>query len=89
MANNLITIHFNNWDIIIDNIFLPAHICRIQAGTESQNYVYVCMYIWWVGSAFISSSSSSPFSLEEGSYQNFVGAVPRDLSIYDIISAIR
>ena len=40
-------------------------------------------------SAVISSSSSSPSSLEEGSSQTCVGAVPRDLSLYDIMSGIR
>ena len=38
-----------------------------------------------VGSAVISSSSSSPSSVEEGSSQTCVGAVPRDLSLYDIM----
>ena len=40
-------------------------------------------------SAVISSSSSSSISLEEGSSQTCVGAVPRDLSLYDILSGIR
>ena len=40
-------------------------------------------------STFISSSSSSPSSLEEGSSRTCVGAVPRDLSLYDIMSGIR
>ena len=44
----------------------------------------------WVGvSAVISSSSYSPSSLEEGSSRTWVGAVPRDLSLYDIMSGIR
>jgi len=49
----------------------------------------MCIYVWWVGSAFISSSSSSSVSLEEGSSRTCVGAVPRDLSLYDIMSGIR
>ena len=40
-------------------------------------------------STVISLSSSSPSSLEEGSSQTCVGAVPRDLSLYDIMSGIR
>ena len=40
-------------------------------------------------SAVIFSSSSSPSSLEEGSSRTCVGAVPRDLSLYDIMSGIR
>merc|ERR1712105_89799 len=38
--------------------------------------------------AVISSSPSSPSSLEEGSSQSSVGAVPRDLSLCDIMSGI-
>ena len=44
---------------------------------------FVCL------STIISSSSSSSVSLEEGSSQTCVGAVPRDLSLYDIMSGIR
>ena len=48
---------------------------------------------WFVGgggmSAFITSSSSSASSVEEGSSRTCVGAVPRDLSLYDIMSGIR
>ena len=44
----------------------------------------MCVY----GSAVISSSSSSPSSVEEGSSRTCVGAVPRDLSLYDIMSGI-
>ena len=44
-------------------------------------YMFVCV-------AFISSSSASPSSLEEGSSGTCVGAVPRDLSHYDIKSGI-
>ena len=40
-------------------------------------------------SAVISSSSSSLSSLEERSSQTCVEAVPRDLSLYDIMSGIR
>ena len=40
-------------------------------------------------SAVISSSSPSPSSVEEGSSRTCVGAVPRDLSLYDIMSGIR
>merc|ERR1711909_208027 len=43
----------------------------------------------WVVSAVISSSSSSPSSVEEGLSRTCVGAVPRDLSLYDILSGIR
>ena len=65
--------------------FLPARTQRVQAGTESRIYVsiFVCM------SAVISSSSSSTVSLEEGSSRTCVGAVLRDLSLYDIMSGIR
>ena len=69
-------------------VFLSARTRRVQAETESQNsdYMYVNM---WVGvSAVISSSSSSPSSIEEGSSRTCVGAVPRDLSLYDIQSGI-
>ena len=40
-------------------------------------------------STVISSSSSSPSNVEEGSSRTCVGAVPRDLSLYDIMSRIR
>ena len=40
-------------------------------------------------SAFISTSTSSPSSVEEGSSRTCVGAVPRDFSLYDIMSGIR
>ena len=50
------------------------------------NLNYVCRYVSM--STVISSSSSSPSSVEEGSSQTCVGAVPRDLSLYDIISGI-
>ena len=63
--------------------FLPAHTPRVQAGTESE----LCLFLGL--SAVISSSSSSPSSLEEGSSQTCVWAVPRDLSLYDIMSGIR
>ena len=69
----------------INFLFLPARICRIQAGTESQKSVPLSVCL----SAVISSSSSSPSSLEEGSSRTCVGAVPRDLSLYDIMSGIR
>ena len=65
--------------------FLWARTRRLQAGTESQNYVCLSVCV----SAFISSSSSSSVSLEEGLSQTCVGAVPRDLSLYDIMSGIR
>ena len=45
---------------------LPARTRRVQAGTESQNYVYIYMCVYMGVSAVISSSSSSPSSLEEG-----------------------
>ena len=81
-----ITIDFVLYLYTIDHVsFLPVHARRVQAGTESQKSVY----IWWVVSAVISSSSSSPSSVEEGSSQTCVGAVPRDLSLYDIMSGIR
>ena len=56
---------------------------------ESQNSVYMFVCMWEGMSAVISSSSSSPSSLEEGSSWICVGAVPRDLSLYDIMSGIR
>ena len=58
---------------------------RGRAETGSHNFVsmYVCL------SAVISSSSSSPSSVEEGSSRTCVGAVLRDLSLYDIMSGIR
>ena len=62
---------------------------RVQAGTESQNSVYMCIYMFVGLSAVISSSSSSHSSLEDGSSRTCVGAVPRDLSLYDIMSGIR
>ena len=53
----------------------------------------LCIYIWWVGgwvgSTVISSSSSSPSSLEEGSSWTYVEAVPRDLLLYEVMSWIR
>ena len=70
---------------LIIHFFLPARTRRVQAGTESHNSV--CGYLSM--STVISSSSSSPSSLEEGSSQTCVGAVPRDLSLYDIMSGIR
>ena len=54
---------------------------------ESQFCLYLTMYV--SVSAVISSSSSSPSSVEEGSSQTCVGVVPRDLSLYDILSGIR
>ena len=42
----------------------------------------LCVYVGVCVSAVISSSSSSPSSLEEGSSQTYVGAVLRDLSLY-------
>ena len=65
--------------------FLSARTQRVQAETWSGNSVYICVGM----SAFIYSSSSSSVSLDEGSSQTCVGAVPRDLSLYDIMSGIR
>ena len=67
--------------------FLPARTQKVQAGTESE----ICVYIYggWVGSTVISSSSSSPSSLEEGSSWTYVEAVPRDLLLYEVMSWIR
>ena len=67
--------------------FLSACTQRVQAETESEFGLFVGR--WVDMSAVISSSSSSPSSLEEGSSQTCVGAVPRDLSLYDILSGIR
>ena len=70
--------------------FLPARIRRIPAGTQSHNSVCLSMCVCM--SAVISSSSSSSvneFSLEEGSSRTCVGAVPRDITLYDIMSGIR
>ena len=47
-------------------------------------FVYMCVYM----SAFFFSSSSSSVSLEEGSSQTCIGAVPRDLSLCDNMSGI-
>ena len=69
-------------------IFLPA---LTQMGGLGQSHnsmaMFVCMYVGM--SAVISSSSSSLSSLEDVSSQTCVGAVPRDLSLYDILSRIR
>ena len=53
--------------------------------------MFVCAFVGLsVGlSTVISSSSLSPSSVEEGSSWTCVGAVPRDLSLYDIMSGIR
>ena len=67
--------------------FLSARTWRVQAETESELYVCVCVFV--CVSAVISSSSSSPSSVEEGSSRTCVGAVPRDLPLYDIMSGIR
>ena len=49
---------------VIIPFFLPARTRRVQAGTESHISVYIYMDGGWcMGSAFISSSSSSSVSL--------------------------
>ena len=57
--------------------FLSARSPSGRAETESQNYVGMCMDGWLgVGSAVISSSSSSSVSVEEGSSRTCVGVSP-------------
>ena len=69
--------------------FLSARSPSGWAETECQNYVCFSVCLTVCLSAVISSSSSIPSSLEEGSSRTCVGAVPRDLSLYDILSGIR
>ena len=66
--------------------FLSAH---SPSGGLIQRVGNLCMCMCLCGSAVISSSSSSPSSVEEGSSQACVGAVPRELSLYYIMSSIR
>ena len=66
--------------------FLSARTQRVQAETESE----FCLFVGgWVGMSTVISSSSSPSSVEEGLSQTCGGAVPRDLSLFDILSGIR
>ena len=74
---------------LVNYYFLSAHSPSGRAETESRNYVYGYVGMWVGSSAVISSFSSSPSSVEEGSSRTCVGAVPRDLSLYDIMSGIR
>ena len=54
-----------------------------KAGTESHNSVY-----GWIYMCLLLSPHPPPVLPEEGSSQTCVGAAPRDLSLYDIMSPL-
>ena len=64
--------------------FLPAHTQRVQAGTESELCLSLCLCVYLYLLLLLKFCQS-----KEGLSQTCVGAVPRDLSLYDIMSGIR
>ena len=70
------------------NMYFFSQPVSLQGGLRQKvGNLFMCVYV--CGSTVISSSSSRPSSLEEGSSQTCIGAVSRDLSLYDIMSGIR
>ena len=81
-------IRFSKYTMSLSQKYIFSQPIPLHGGLRQRvRNLFMCVYIygWWVGSTVISSSSSSSSSVEKGSSWTCVGAVPRDLSLYDII----